>query len=172
MIEIWLDRALLERCFDSGGNENHSLGFQWVALVPSSNACHTVLTLKLRSLTDPNSRVKPEPHPRVHNEKEDDVYMRRGGQPPQWTRRRRLKAHRPVICLGAKNYVAKTHQLRGLQPENGFLSFLLSFHFPQRVCARLHGKHTCFFFSIFLLFCSPSYQEIESTLWDNPNERF
>lgn len=59
-------------------NENRSLGFQWVALVPSSNACHTVLTLKLRSLTDPNSRVKLEPHPRVHNEKEDDVYMRRG----------------------------------------------------------------------------------------------
>lgn len=28
-----------------------------------------------------------------------------------------------MICLGAKNYVAKTHQLRGLQPENGFLSF-------------------------------------------------
>lgn len=47
-----------------------------MALVPSSNACHTVLTLKLRSLTDPNSRVKPEPHPRVHNEKEDGVYMR------------------------------------------------------------------------------------------------
>lgn len=98
-----------------------------MALVPSSNACHTVLTLKLRCLTDPNSRVKPEPHPRVHNEKEDGVYMRRGGQPPQWTRRRRLEAHRPVICLGAKNYIAKTHQLRGLRAENGSLSF-------QRLC--------------------------------------
>lgn len=69
------DRTLFQEWSE---NENHSLGFQWVALVPSSNACHTVLTLKLRSLTDPNSRVKLEPHPRVHNEKEDDVYMRRG----------------------------------------------------------------------------------------------
>lgn len=113
-------------------------------LVPSSNACHTVLTLKLRSLTDPNSRVKPEPHPRVHNEKEDDVYMRRGGQPPHWTRRRRLKAHRPVICLGAKNYVAKTHQLRGLQAENGFLSFHFYKHVHTHMCMERHVRASYF----------------------------
>ena len=75
--------------------------------------------------------------PGTQRERGRCVYERRGGQPPQWTRRRRLKARRPVICPGAKNYVAKTHQLRGLRAENGSLSSHFSVYTHASIAFQL-----------------------------------